>query len=158
MLLRELTLPVEMRGRVLLSAMPGRFEPWPQAAHALVKARVDLVVCLNPLDEIAMVSPGYHAAIAAQELPCRWLNVPMRNFGLAEQAKAFQSGVEQVVRALALGETVLIHCAAGMGRTGSMAACVLKRLGLNRLDALDRVRAAGSNPESAAQSGLIDRF
>ncbi|HET8870899.1 MAG TPA: tyrosine-protein phosphatase [Aquabacterium sp.] len=155
---RSLTLPADTRGALLLSAMPGRFEPWPQAAHSLAKARVDLVVCLNPLDEIALVSPGYHAAIAGQELPCRWLHVPMRNFGLAEQAATFRSGVEQVVQALDRGETVLIHCAAGMGRTGSMAACVLKQLGLSRDEALVRVRSAGSNPESAVQTGLIDRF
>ncbi|MGE5451331.1 MAG: tyrosine-protein phosphatase [Acidobacteriota bacterium] len=158
MLLRILTLPAEQPGRVLLSAMPGRLDPWPQCLAALQAASVGLIVCLNPLDEVAEVSPAYYAAIAAQSMPCRWLHVPMRNFGVADQADAFQSGVEQIVRALARDETVLIHCAAGMGRTGSMAACVLKRLGSTREQALASVRLAGSNPESAAQSGLIDRF
>lgn len=158
MLLRPLPLPQDQTGRIWLSAMPGRLDPWPQCLEVLRAASIGLMVCLNPLDEVAEVSPAYYAAIAAQSLPCRWLHVPMRNFGLADQADVFQSGVEQVVRALERDETVLIHCAAGMGRTGSMAACVLKRLGLTRDQALEWVRLAGSNPESAAQSGLIDRF
>lgn len=158
MLLRPLPLPDAQPGRVWLSAMPGRLDPWPRCLDALRSASVNLLVCLNPLEEVAEVSPAYYAAIAAQSLPCRWLHLPMRNFGLSDQAQAFQAGVEQVVQALARDETVLIHCAAGMGRTGSMAACVLKRLGLTREQALARVRLAGSNPESAAQSGLIDRF
>jgi len=53
---------------------------------------------------------------------------------------------------------VLVHCAAGIGRTGTVAACLLKRLGVPTAVALRRVREAGSNPESALQSGLIERF
>jgi protein-tyrosine phosphatase len=56
------------------------------------------------------------------------------------------------------GGIVLLHCAAGIGRTGTTAACLLKRLGAPTAVALQRVRDAGSNPESALQQGLIDRF
>ncbi len=82
----------------------------------------------------------------------------MRNFGLAAQAEQFRPVIDAVADELLRGESVLLHCAAGMGRTGTVAACLLKRLGLDRAEALERVRAAGSNPESAAQSGLIDVF
>ena len=63
-----------------------------------------------------------------------------------------------MVAALRGGESVLLHCAAGIGRTGTAAACVLKQLGLDNDSALARVRQAGSNPENALQSGLVDRF
>ena len=62
------------------------------------------------------------------------------------------------VTILVLGQQVLLHCAAGIGRTGTVAACVLKHLGLPAALALARVRAAGSNPQSALQSGWIDQF
>ena len=52
----------------------------------------------------------------------------------------------------------MLHCAAGMGRTGSTAACVLKALGLDTAEALQRVRDAGSNPQNAQQSGLVNWF
>jgi protein-tyrosine phosphatase len=51
-----------------------------------------------------------------------------------------------------------LHCAAGIGRTGSTAACVLKALGLSTGEALQRVLDAGSNPQNAQQSGLVDWF
>ena len=71
---------------------------------------------------------------------------------------AFHAAIGQVVDALRGGESVLLHCAAGIGRTGTAAACVLKHLGLPTAQALQRVREAGSNPETALQSGLVERF
>ena len=56
------------------------------------------------------------------------------------------------------GGVVLVHCAAGIGRTGTAAACVLKALGLEADEALARVRSAGSNPQNAEQSGLVGWF
>ncbi|RZJ26553.1 MAG: hypothetical protein EOO54_02435 [Haliea sp.] len=54
--------------------------------------------------------------------------------------------------------SILLHCAACIGRTGTTAACVLKALGLPAEQALQQVRDAGSNPENAQQSGLVDWF
>lgn len=48
--------------------------------------------------------------------------------------------------------------AAGIGRTGSTAACVLMALGMSTEEALKRVRDAGSNPENALQSGVVEWF
>ena len=55
----------------------------------------------------------------------------MRNFGLPEDPAAFRRDMPQIAQALRDGDAVLLHCAAGMGRTGSAAACVLKALGLD---------------------------
>jgi protein-tyrosine phosphatase len=82
----------------------------------------------------------------------------MRDFGLGADPSAFRQAVEQVASSLVLGQHVLLHCAAGIGRTGTVAACVLKDLGLPAATALARVREAGSNPQSALQSGWIDQF
>jgi protein-tyrosine phosphatase len=82
----------------------------------------------------------------------------MQNFGLPQDVPAFRAGIAQAAAALAAGESVMIHCAAGIGRTGSAAACVLKQLGLSADEAVERVRDAGSNPETAVQSGLVEQF
>jgi protein-tyrosine phosphatase len=84
--------------------------------------------------------------------------VPMRNFGLPEDAASFRRDITRIADAVRNGDGVLLHCAAGMGRTGSAAACVLKALGLAAEEAVARVRAAGSNPQNAQQSGLVDWF
>ena len=66
--------------------------------------------------------------------------------------------MQDLAVALRRGESVLLHCAAGIGRTGTAAACVLKALGLPAQHALQRVRDAGSNPQNAEQSGLVAWF
>lgn len=158
MAFRTLPLPDHVPGRLWLHSMPGRQEPWGEFLDEARQHRLDRVVCLNPLEEVAQVSPAYHKAIAEGRLPFRWQHLPMRDLGLSQDPHAFHQGVEQLAQGLTLGESVLLHCAAGMGRTGTVAACVLKRLGVDADEALARVRRAGSNPQSAQQSGWIQQF
>lgn len=158
MAFRPLPLPDDVPGRLWLQSMPGRREPWNAFLDEARLNRLDMLVCLNPLEEVAELSPAYHKAVAQGRMPFRWLHVPMRDFGLAADAAAFRQGVEQVAQGLRMGDRALLHCAAGMGRTGTMAACVLKRLGMPAAEALAAVSAAGSNPQSALQSGWIHQF
>ena len=158
MAFRPLPLPDDIPGRLWLQSMPGRREPWSAFLDEARLNRLDMLVCLNPLEEVAELSPAYHKAVAQGRMPFRWLHVPMRDFGLAADAAAFRQGVEQVAQGLRMGDRALLHCAAGMGRTGTMAACVLKRLGMPAAQALAAVSAAGSNPQSALQSGWIHQF
>ena len=158
MAFRSLALPDTVPGQLWLQSMPGRREPWSFFLDEARLRQLNLVVCLNPLEEVAELSPAYHRAIAEGRLPFRWMHVPMRDYGLASDATAFRNGVEQIANGLRLGDRTLLHCAAGMGRTGTMAACVLKSLGTTTTQAVEAVRAAGSNPQSALQSGWIDQF
>lgn len=158
MTLRRVALPPDIPGQLWLSHMPGRLEPWPSYVAQAQHIPLHLAVCLTPMYEVQELSPGYHAAITGGRLPFRWMHVEMLNFGLATGEHAFRNSVDEIVASLRRGENVMIHCAAGIGRTGTTAACVLKRLGLSREQALDTIRAAGANPQSAEQSGWIDRF
>jgi protein-tyrosine phosphatase len=155
---RRVELPAEVPGRLWLSSMPGRFEAWSAFESEAERSALALVVCLTPRAELAELSPAYHAAVAGGSVPFRWLHLPMRNFGLPEDGAGFRREVAAVAAALRNGESVLLHCAAGLGRTGSAAACVLKALGLSTQEALRRVRKAGSNPQNAEQSGLVAWF
>ncbi len=155
---RPLPLPPNLSGRLWLSSMPGRLESWGGFLDEARLRDLNLVVCLNPLEEVAALSPTYHKAIAEGRLPFRWQHLPMRDFGLGADPAAFRLGVEQLAHSLLLGEQVLLHCAAGLGRTGTVAACILKQAGLSREAALAQVRAAGSNPQSSVQTGWIDQF
>jgi protein-tyrosine phosphatase len=138
--------------------MPGRFEAWSAFEARAERSGLALVVCLTPRSELAELSPQYHAAVVAGRVPFRWQHVAMRNFGVPEDAAAFRRDIADVASALQAGESVLLHCAAGIGRTGTAAACVLKSLGLDTATALQRVRDAGSNPQNAEQSGVVEWF
>ncbi|HJV94946.1 MAG TPA: tyrosine-protein phosphatase [Albitalea sp.] len=156
--LRRVALPPHAAGPLWLAAMPGRFESWGEFVAAARRAKLSLTVCLAPPDEVAALSPAYWRAISEGKLPFRWLNLPMQNFGLPADMPAFRDGIVQCAADLSAGHAVLLHCAAGIGRTGTAAVCLLKQLGVTTDDAMQRVRDAGSNPETALQSGLVNRF
>lgn len=158
MAFRRVELPAGVPGALWLSSMPGRWEPWSSFVDEARRVGLALTLCLTEPDEVAELAPHYRRAIDTGTLPGAWLNVPMRNYDVADDAADLREAVDVVAQKLHMGEAVLLHCAAGMGRTGTAAACVLKRLGLPVDEALRRVRDAGSNPQSAVQSGLVHWF
>ena len=68
--------------------------------------------------------------------------------------------VDDLVARLHNGDTLVVHCAAGMGRAGTVAVCVLNRLGVPLDDALDTIAAArpGAGPEVGAQHDLVEEY
>lgn len=158
MAFRRVRLPPEISGQLWLGAMPGRFESWSSFEQQAGRCSLGVVVCLTPRTELAELSPEYHQALARGGLPFRWQHLPMRNFGLPEDTPGFRRSIQSLADGLRAGDAVLLHCAAGLGRTGTAAACVLKALGLDAQEALQRVRDAGSNPQNAEQSGLVHWF
>jgi Tyrosine phosphatase family len=163
---RPVQLPSDTPGKLLLSGMPGRAQPWHQFVAESQANHLSLVVCLTPAGEMEELSPPYAQAVRSGEAPfgepsaggTGWMLLPAPNYGVPIDPTAFASGIHAITSRLQAGQTVLLHCAAGMGRTGSAAACVLKHLGLDTAEALARVRATGSNPENAAQSGWVNWF
>ena len=158
MTLRQVSIEDVSPGELWLGSMPGRFERWAEFVAEAKRRRLCLVVSLAPPEEIASLSPAYWQAIGEGSLACRWLNLPMQNYGLPADLDGFREGIGQAAERLLAGDSVMMHCAAGIGRTGAAAACLLKRLGLPTEEAMQRVRDAGSNPETAQQSGLVDQF
>ncbi len=155
---RPVDLPPDVPGTLWLSSMPGRLEPWAAFVAEARRAKLTQLVCLTPLEELAELSPDYHSAVAQGSLAWRWLNLPMGDFGLPADEPAFRDGIAQIAAGLQRGDVILMHCAAGLGRTGTAAACVLKALGLSATEALQRIRDAGSNPQNALQSGMVEWF
>lgn len=155
---RPVALPPDVPGSLWLSAMPGRFGSWREFERQAQAMRLAAVVCLTPRDEIEELAPDYAAAALRGGTPYDWVHLPVPNYGVPPDADAFRGAIARIARRVQTGDAVLMHCAAGMGRTGSAAACVLKALGLPADEALARVREAGSNPQNAAQSGFVDWF
>jgi len=155
---RPVELPGNVPGSLWLSSMPGRFGSWAEFQEDARRTQLALVVCLTPRSEMQELSPVYAAAVTRGGAAYEWMHLPMPNFGVPEDPHAFRRGVARIAQVLSNGQSVMMHCAAGMGRTGSAAACVLKALGLDTGEALQRVRQAGSNPQNAEQSGFVEWF
>jgi len=138
--------------------MPGRFTPWAAFAATVQQHRIGLVLCLTGPDEIAAKAPAYAQALQAGALRARWQAHPVLDFGVPADLDGFAGFLATGAAALRAGDAVLLHCAAGIGRTGSAALCLLHLLGLPEADAEARVTAAGSHPETPAQREFVARF
>jgi protein-tyrosine phosphatase len=152
---RPVELGIDLQGRLYLHSMPGRNESWDIFAKKLETTGVDLIVCLTPIEEIEEGSPSYAEAISQERLPCTWLEYPIEDFSVPHDRISFTEFVGSVAEKIMEGDSVLIHCAGGIGRTGTFAACVLQQLGLQNSSAIDNIRRAGSGPETSQQNDLV---
>ncbi len=153
--MRAVTLPAGTRGRLFLDGMPGRGEPIEAAEAALLAAGVAHVVCLAGPDEIRTASPRYGAALA-RGVAWEHIAFPIGDFGAPEDRVAFCALAKRVADLLRDGARVMIHCRAGIGRTGLLAAATLMALGESHAGAVAAVEAAGSRPETGVQAEVLD--
>jgi protein-tyrosine phosphatase len=88
----------------------------------------------------------------------QWLQLVIEDFGTPDlnALESWQQIKESILAALARRETVLLHCAAGLGRTGMMAACLLVACGQTPASAIAQVRAARPGTiETEAQAAFV---
>lgn len=153
--LRTLPLPDGIPGALYLSGMPGRYGVFEAERDHITEEGIDTVLCLTPSEEIERRSPAYAAAIKGKTLPWRQWIFPIPDFDAPDDQEAFLNQIHTAAEHLRQSGKLLIHCNAGIGRTGLMATCLLMALGVARQTALDMVRAAGSRPEAPEQQALI---
>ncbi|HVO92850.1 MAG TPA: hypothetical protein VMT22_08420 [Terriglobales bacterium] len=152
---RRVDLPARVAGRLLLHSMPGRFEAIERVWHQVRTDSVGAIVCLTEPYEIEMKSAKYAEALESGTVPCAVLPFAVREGGVPENRNAFWALANDVANRLRSGETVLIHCAGGVGRTAMLAVSVLLVLGEPISVAEDIVSRAGSTVETGAQIEML---
>ncbi len=152
---RPVRLPSDLAGSLWLHSMPGRYEPLEQAWEQIRSHAVQAIVCLAGPEEVRAKSPLYAAALEAKTVPCSVESFPIPDFGVPGDREAFSSLASRTAMQLRAGGRILIHCGAGIGRTGTLATCFLLALGEPRAKAEKAVSATRSHPETAEQRELI---
>lgn len=155
---RALELPPDVPGRVYLASMPGRYEHLEAAVHAMDRLTIQRIVCLTPDAEIEEKAPAYLLALRGDGL-----RRPCERFDIADSRapvdrERFREFLDRVGWRVCEGESVLLHCAGGIGRTGTFAVCLLVALGWTLRQAREAVARAGSRPESDEQNAFIRSF
>ena len=127
----------------------------PQAALARVGGP-GVIVCLNEVHELIDRYPDYvhwltdaHGRGDAVWHPIPDLHAP----GLDDAV----SLAAEIAGRIGRGEHVILHCGAGIGRAGTMAAAALMTMGVPRIDALATVAAHRpmAGPEVGPQHDLL---
>ena len=129
-----------------------------EVCQQLVERDVSLLVSLLADEDIrSLALQDEPVAAAGQGL--EFTHFPIVDFGLPEPV-AFRVLVSELCAALERGTSIAIHCRAGIGRTGTLASCILKGLGHPSEDAMQRVVAARgvTIPDTEAQRQFIQEF
>lgn len=148
----EVSLP-DVEGRLWLC---GKHLIGPDVDAAIARADADTVVCLTEEHELADRYPDYVAWLRAQaDERAVWRPIPDLSMPPLDELFAL---LDDLVTRLRAGEVLIVHCAAGIGRSGTVAVALLLLLGLPLDVALDRVAASRSlaGPESGAQTELVE--
>lgn len=149
----ELPLPAGVPGRLWLC---GKHLVAPDPIGLLAALGADAVVCLCERDELAGRWPGYVAWLQADPR-ARWRPVADLAAPPLPEATAL---LDELHRLLHDGAGVVVHCGAGIGRAGTVAAGLLVRLGASPAAAVAAVAAARpmAGPEAGPQRQLLERL
>ena len=153
-------LDVPAGGRLILSAQPAKFGALDLALAAYRRSGARLVVSLLPDQELK--SLDLHSLLdrcAHHDLT--WAHCPIDDF--SPPGPAFEQqwkGVASTVQSLLdKGQGVALHCRAGLGRTGTVAARILIERGLSASDAIGLVRQTRPGSiETSAQEEYLRHF
>jgi hypothetical protein len=146
---------------IALPGSPGRL--WLCGKHAVapdpdaLMGRIGgtTLVCLTEPFELADRYPGYVQWLRDHADRVVWFPIPDLDVPTVASAVAL---LDDLHARLADGECVLVHCAAGFGRAGTVAACLLVGHGLTTEEAIAHVAACRpmAGPEVGAQRGLVE--
>lgn len=114
---------------------------------------------------LTLIERPEFAELNVSTLPCEierqgmsWMHLPIRDMhppGHSFMSQWNRYGKE-LVDQLATGKNVFIHCKGGLGRTGTIAACLLIESGIKHLEAIDCVRKARPKTiETVAQEFFV---
>lgn len=146
-------------GRLALTSAPGRRSGNVETdLAALAALGVTALVSLVPLaDRRPQGLDDLPALAAAHRLEL--MAFAIDDFSVPTSIAATLELVDEILGRTRDGATVAIHCGAGLGRTGTIAACCLARLGMVANEAIDAVRTVRpGSVETDAQARFVADF
>lgn len=155
---RELPLPAGISGKVFLHSMLGRSTKFHDDAAEIAEKRIATVLRLTSDQETERKSPEYWDAIKCHTIGWQDLRFEISDYGIPRDLKAFMDLMDRVAYRLAMGENILVHCGAGIGRTGTVACAILAKLGVGLEEAIRIVGEAGSYAEDEQQLHFLKGY
>jgi protein-tyrosine phosphatase len=169
-LLVDFLLPntIKLPGRIGMTIAPGKqhngmYVPWQRDLEKdLIRLRkhygTDLLVSLIEAQELEQLQiPDLFERIQLHEMQSRWF--PIQDFGTPTSISGLIELVKLILAAVKHGETVVIHCKGGLGRSGLVVAACLVALGYSPEEAFAQIRQARpGSVETAEQEAYVYEF
>ena len=184
-LFRQVQISDRSKSRIYLHSLPGLNEPLETCREEMWRCGITRVICLAPFSDIEDYSWSYAQAIKKNAEPWKYVLFEIPDFGIPDDRSRYLTFVREIadiIRETAPSknhgkgaappqvpqtfpdeltenkktEHILIHCMAGVGRSGTFAVTLLLALGYPRDESVRRVQHIGSGPESKKQRDLID--
>lgn len=119
---------------------------------------VDVLVSLIEEPELAQLKiPRLFTEVQNRGMRSLWFPIP--DFGIPASVPALQALVQMILAAVGQGQTVVVHCKGGLGRSGLVIASCLTTLGYSAEEAFLRVRKARpGSVETREQEEFVAQF
>jgi protein-tyrosine phosphatase len=133
-------LPFSLPGRVFRSPMPfGPYDPHGEVYDRFHEEQIAVIVLLAS-DEECLHKTGCNLRALYLGAGFQVLYLPMPDFGVPTP-EDLEQAVQHTIAYAQAGHHIVIHCSAGIGRTGLFTAYMAKRyLGLSGAEALQWIR------------------
>jgi hypothetical protein len=160
--LRERAASLIGRGRLAMSRAPGWTGDLHQELAQIRSEGIRSVLALIEDDDIrfwgmAKCADDYVAVVAEEGLALH--RHPIPDHGVPASLPDFVATIAGLNDRLRGGESILVHCVAGIGRTGLATACSLVALGAELDEAVAIVRATNAfRIETAGQLRFVEDF
>ena len=128
-------------GRLGLMPRPEGGSKLAGEVRALKKEGVDRLVSLLPVEEARQLGLAEEASACAKA-DIVFESFPIEDFEVPDELESAIAFLRELIAHLNKGESVVIHCLGGIGRSGMMTAGVLVLTGIPPEEAIDRVSDA----------------
>ncbi len=134
-------LPENIQGKMGITVCPGREDRGRNLQddiQELKRQRVQYFLTFLPDDELERVGvPNLSKAIRNSHISCR--RVPIPDHNICSQQEIVEI-VERSYVILKKNKNLVLSCMGGLGRSGTIAACILVRMGISPQDAIKTIR------------------
>jgi protein-tyrosine phosphatase len=147
-------------GDLFLSSCPGMGKDLLGDVQIIKDLNIKCLISLMEKDELN----HFGAKNLFKELDqnkIKWIHFEIKNFGIPtlNQDDELNSHIKTINQRILNGENVYIHCMAGLGRTGMLAALILIKLGLQIKQSIQIIiNTRPGSIETEAQENFVYEF